>query len=433
MIAPAPLPKAAMPAPAWRRHALAGLAVAVLAAAGGVQTMGYLESRRAAQLLLHGEANLVVEAVRAALARGAPRPEEADGPLLTALVDEVRPLGVVAVGLVEADGEVSLESAPGLSPRRPRPDMRADELERVEDGAVRVLGGYPPPGRPRDGRDPDDRPPRAPRFPKVVVEFKPQWGARLEQSAALTGALGGALLLALAGLGLLALRLVRARDALVGAREADRHLRTLGEMSAVLAHELRNPLASLKGHAQLLAEALPSDGREHQQAGRVVHEAVRLEKLSTDLLAFARAGTCDRRPTDVAHLLREVAGELSADRIAVEAPPGPLMRAVDPVGLHRVLSNLLQNALEASPPGASVEASVAADGLGTRFCVRDRGPGVPPDARERIFEPFHTDKLHGTGLGLAVARRIAALHGGSVEVQNGPDGGAIFEVRLPAA
>jgi two-component system sensor histidine kinase HydH len=98
-----------------------------------------------------------------------------------------------------------------------------------------------------------------------------------------------------------------------------------------------------------------------------------------------------------------------------------------------VLINLLDNALAVTPDDRKVRASVLEDGRDLVFSVRDHGPGVPESERVRIFEPFHTTKVRGTGLGLAVARRIVELHGGSIEVDDAPGGGALFRVRLPRA
>lgn len=104
------------------------------------------------------------------------------------------------------------------------------------------------------------------------------------------------------------------------AREHDRQLAVLGEMSAVVAHELRNPLASLKGHAQLLAEAISVTGREHHRADRVVRDAVRLEQLCDDLLSFVRSDAIDPKDVDAVALLREAAAALAPERLEVVAP-----------------------------------------------------------------------------------------------------------------
>ena len=96
-----------------------------------------------------------------------------------------------------------------------------------------------------------------------------------------------------------------------------------------------------------------------------------------------------------------------------------------------MLTNLLGNAVEASPPGAPVEASVASRGGRLLFAVRDHGEGLPPGREHRIFEPFFTTRAKGTGLGLAIAQRIVEMHGGTLRAANHPEGGALFEVEIP--
>jgi len=202
-------------------------------------------------------------------------------------------------------------------------------------------------------------------------------------------------------------------------------------MSSVIAHELRNPLASLKGHAQLLAERLAADSKERRKAERIVLEAERLETLSGDLLDFSRSGPIDRRDVDPATLLRAAADSVDAARITLSAEGAPARFPLDAERVRQALTNLLQNAVQASPAGAPAEASVAAEGDILVFTVSDRGAGIPPADLERIFEPFFTTRPRGTGLGLAVAQRIVHLHGGSLTAANRPDGGASFRVAIP--
>ena len=219
-------------------------------------------------------------------------------------------------------------------------------------------------------------------------------------------------------------------------------------MSAVLAHEIRNPLASLKGNAQLLAQMLPAGEKPRAKAERVVDEAARLEKLTGDLLRFVRTGELRRTAVDPGGLVREVlaqrggeaSSEVSSAASGVSAASGasgavvdtsaaPPSWSLDADRLREVLGNLVDNALAAGAPVA-VTVSEAARRL--RIDVADRGPGVPEGDRERIFEPFVTGKTQGTGLGLAVARRIVEAHGGTLTAHDRAGGGAIFRLELPA-
>jgi two-component system sensor histidine kinase HydH len=264
-----------------------------------------------------------------------------------------------------------------------------------------------------------------------VIEFEPVQANAL-RGAATTGlftAFGAVAALIAAGLALA--RLSRRAETLQESAERQRQLASLGEMSAVLAHEIRNPLASLKGHAQLLAESLGEGTREKGKAERVVREATRLEDLSEDLLSLVRSSRVEPLPVDPSAIVREAAQSLGLDRFAIDTRRAPRSWRLDASRMRQVLENLMRNALEASPAEAPVEVEVAAEDGRLSFSVRDRGPGLQDGEEARIFEPFVTSRIRGTGLGLAVARRIAELHGGRISARNRDGGGAEFVVVLP--
>jgi two-component system sensor histidine kinase HydH len=202
-------------------------------------------------------------------------------------------------------------------------------------------------------------------------------------------------------------------------------------MSAVLAHEIRNPLASLKGHAQLLALRLDPETRERRKADRVVSEAKRLENLVTDLLAFTRSAPIERKPVDPAKLLRTAVREVGAERFTTEDANAPAEWSLDADRIRQALTNLLRNAAQAVPDGPRAEAMVALENGRLVFTIRDHGEGLASGDEERVFEPFYTTRTHGTGLGLAVASRIADMHDGSITAANHPDGGAEFRLAIP--
>jgi two-component system sensor histidine kinase HydH len=197
-------------------------------------------------------------------------------------------------------------------------------------------------------------------------------------------------------------------------------------MAAVMAHEIRNPLASLKGHAQLLLESAGGRAAEAALAQHVVDGALRLERISTSLLDLARAGSLERTPLDVRELLEGVAAR--HPRVRLEAPRA-LTWPVDPLRITQVLTNLVDNALQASSD-SEVTLSLDEQPAGLTIDVRDQGPGVPAAERARIFEPFVTTKVTGTGLGLAIASRLVGLHGGTLELVDVPRG-ALFRITLP--
>ena len=214
-----------------------------------------------------------------------------------------------------------------------------------------------------------------------------------------------------------------------------RHLAALGEMSAVMAHEIRNPLAAAKGHAQLLTEQLPAAEPKGERAQTVVAELERLEQLTGELLDFARTGTITRESVDPTELVAEAVAAVEGDALTLHLDDAPARWSLDPLRMGQALTNLLRNALDVEPteegPGGGVEATVRVAGGNLVVEVRDRGPGIDPTQRAHIFEPFHTTRVRGTGLGLAITRRIVHLHGGTIVGSNHPDGGALFRVTIP--
>jgi len=312
-----------------------------------------------------------------------------------------------------------------------------DKSGRVEASAGNALGGESSGGeRPRFVTHVGDRVrvdlPRAAfrrawgsggRPWRIVVEIEPVEANALRGAAERTLAIGiiSALLLFAVAVALVRRELLRSAEA--RAREQERRLAALGEMSAVLAHEIKNPLASLKGNAQLLAAALPEGEKPRQKAERVVEEARRLEQLAQDLLSFVRSGELHRSDIAVGELVRAAAGDTPLE------VDGDARWSLDGDRMRQVLANVIANAAEAGPPPVRVTVQAASDQL--VIDVADRGPGVPEAERDRIFEPFVTKKTRGTGLGLAIARRIVMLHGGTIVVGDAPGGGALFHIVIP--
>jgi two-component system sensor histidine kinase HydH len=262
---------------------------------------------------------------------------------------------------------------------------------------------------------------------RIVIELEPVQANVLRDSAALTLGVGALAAASLLGVAIVLVRREARRNAEERLRERERRLASLGEMSAILAHEIKNPLASLKGNAQLLAALLPAGDKPRAKAERVVDEAVRLEKLTNDLLKFVRTGELDRARTDPAALVREAAASVAGE-VEVDTGAAPAAWSLDPGRMREVIVNLVDNAVAAGPP---VRATVRAAAGRLVIEVADRGPGVPEEDRDRIFEPFFTGKTQGTGLGLAVVRRVIEQHGGTIAVLGNPGGGALFRVELP--
>jgi two-component system sensor histidine kinase HydH len=282
------------------------------------------------------------------------------------------------------------------------------------------------------------RPPRAnrPSPPgrgpgEVLLEIDPAEVDHLDTVATWSLAIGVAAALTLIGLALVLVRWSLGRAASVRTVEQARHLANLGQMSAILAHEIRNPLASIKGNAQLLARALPEGDRARAKADRVVDEAVRLEHLTNDLLAFARSGEIRVAAADPVALLRAAAEAAAPGRVDLADADAPRSWPLDADRMRQVLVNLLENAAEMSD--GRIDAAVTRGPSGLRFVVRDHGPGLPDGELARVFEPFFTRRTHGTGLGLAVCKRLVELHGGTLTATNPDGGGAAFTIDLPKA
>jgi two-component system sensor histidine kinase PilS (NtrC family) len=218
-------------------------------------------------------------------------------------------------------------------------------------------------------------------------------------------------------------------------------LGAVGQLAAGLAHEIRNPLASLSGAVELLSADLRAEDDGSRRLAEIVRcETARLNRLVTDFLTYARPGPGELERVELAGLFRELeelwrSGEQGNVALRMETPSGIAVRA-NPDQLRQVLWNLLRNAAEAEPVDAGVRVSaepVGVDGERVEICVEDRGSGIPADELERVFEPFYTTKPKGTGLGLATVHRIIEAHGGSLAIDSVPGRGTRVRFRLPAA
>ncbi|HEX6865190.1 MAG TPA: HAMP domain-containing sensor histidine kinase [Thermoanaerobaculia bacterium] len=244
----------------------------------------------------------------------------------------------------------------------------------------------------------------------------------VERSVAPAAAGAGVLVFALAVLG--GRLLVRQQEE--QAREAiRRRLEGLGRAGASLAHQLRNPLATLKGSIQLLLES-PAPGSE-KRLRSALEQAVRMESLIGQLLDYARPPRAEPAELALGRFLERLAD--GDARLRVEAGGAPAAR-VDPEHLRQILENLVENALAASPEGSPVEVAVHGRDQQVEVVVADRGPG-PGDDPERLFEPYVTGRANGTGLGLPIARALAEANGGSLLLRPRPGGGTLAVLTLP--
>ena len=234
------------------------------------------------------------------------------------------------------------------------------------------------------------------------------------------------------------IRAARTGEIAAAAAEQER-LAVVGELAASLAHEIRNPLTGVRSLAQRLAEDDIEDVKRRRYAGVILEEVGRVERLVANLLGVARrAPRVDPgdAKTPLAPLFDDLAllvgsrAEKARVRLVVDANGTAAHAAREP--LAQAILNLLLNALAHAPEGTTVELRARATEAGADIFVRDHGPGIAPSELERIWEPFYSGS-NGTGLGLAVVRRLAREHEWSVEAANTADGGAEFRLRVPNA
>jgi len=210
---------------------------------------------------------------------------------------------------------------------------------------------------------------------------------------------------------------------------------SLGQMAAVLAHEVKNPLAAIRGVIQVLARRLPSDSQDAGVMTEVIRRIDGLNDLMKDLLLFARPPQSKPVSTDVVSLLRTTADLLNKDAafkdlgVEISGSVPPVLADASLLGV--VFENLLLNSAQAMRGRGVIGVSVGSSGNHCEIVIIDSGPGIPPEVREKIFTPFFTTKSKGTGLGLPTTKRFVEAHGGTIAVDCPIGGGTIVTVRLP--
>lgn len=217
------------------------------------------------------------------------------------------------------------------------------------------------------------------------------------------------------------------------------NLAALGELSAGIAHEFKNALATISGYAQMIRGA-KAEGEADEYAGLILEQTRNITQVVGDFLKYARPLEIPEDPVALGSVIERIVAELQeALPDARFSTVGRFERVTGEEGfLRQALLNLARNAAEAGAEGGrkplvSIEGRVReeAENPEQQIILRDNGPGIPADALERIFVPFFTTKAGGTGLGLAVVQKIIVQHGGTVQARNLPEGGAEFIVTLP--
>jgi two-component system, LuxR family, sensor kinase FixL len=213
-------------------------------------------------------------------------------------------------------------------------------------------------------------------------------------------------------------------------------LTRLGEMAAVVAHEVKNPLTGIRGAVQIIGGRLPAGSRDSEVIKEIVARIDTLNALMKDLLLFARPPQPRLAPIDPLPFLDTVASFVRQDpgaqaiAIEVQGTPGAIILA-DAELLKLVAQNLLLNAVHAINGPGAIRVTVSSSQTMCRIGVTDSGPGIAPEVREKLFTPFFTTKSRGTGLGLLTARRFIEAQGGTIAIDCPSAGGTVVTIELP--
>jgi two-component system, NtrC family, sensor histidine kinase HydH len=219
-------------------------------------------------------------------------------------------------------------------------------------------------------------------------------------------------------------------------RHSDR-LASLGQLSAGIAHEIRNPLGSIQGAVDILAQDLPPEDPKSEFAKIARKEVSRLEKLTGEILQFSKPAPPKQFPIDWREIV-EAACRLCSDQARsqgveivrrIESPEATIL--VDPEQVKQVLINILINAIQAQPGGGEITILGNIEAGELVLSIQDRGPGMTPEQLDRIFDPFFTTRREGTGLGLSISFQLVKNNGGRIRATSEPGRGSCFHVSFP--
>ena len=213
-------------------------------------------------------------------------------------------------------------------------------------------------------------------------------------------------------------------------------LAKLGEMAAVVAHEVKNPIAGIRGALQVITSRMPADQRDRAILLDIITRLDALNRIVQDMLMFARPRALRQEPIPLGSLLRETASLIERDpgMSDLEISVGGSAHITgDREMLQIVFQNILMNAAQAMEGQGRIVVTITAMDGRCRIAIADRGPGMPQEVREKAFDAFFTTKHRGTGLGLPIAKRVIDAHGGAIDIDVPPEGGTIISVELPLA
>lgn len=230
--------------------------------------------------------------------------------------------------------------------------------------------------------------------------------------------------------------LTRVRE-LEQAAELNRQLAQIGELTAGVVHEIRNPLSVIGGMAELLHRKLGELPELQEKSAVIMQEVEGLDKLIREFLSFSSTHRIERLPCTAEALIDRVRKQVERIarernvRLDMKLPAAPILFTGDMSKLVQAVGNLARNAIEVTPGGSRVVLSAKRDGEVVVVEVQDEGTGIHLKPGEDVFSPFFTKKDGGTGLGLSIVHRIVSAHGGEIHYANRPEGGARFTLRLP--
>ncbi len=211
-------------------------------------------------------------------------------------------------------------------------------------------------------------------------------------------------------------------------------LATIGQLSASIAHDLRNPLGVIRNAAFLLKRKVSKDDARLQEYLKIIDdETSSADQIIGALMAMTRGEAPKKEPVELCRLVKDALSRMSIPdtvRWHSECHPDPFVVHADPTQLVQVVRNLFLNSVQAMEGAGTITVTTGRDGRFDEITVADTGPGIPPEVRRQIFEPLFTTKVKGTGLGLAISRQIVERHGGTLEALDS-QGGAVFHIRLP--
>jgi signal transduction histidine kinase/putative methionine-R-sulfoxide reductase with GAF domain len=214
-------------------------------------------------------------------------------------------------------------------------------------------------------------------------------------------------------------------------------LAAIGEVSARLAHEIRNPLSTIGGFAKSIQKRYGDRERTIRNANIIVEEIHRLEHILSNVLDFTKTGAPKKTLGDINRLIREtlatMEGNIASNGVVVvlDISEGPLELNYDEAQIKQVIINLIQNAINAMPEGGALEIKTVSGEQDVRIEIRDTGVGIPPQHLDNIFEPFFTTRGNGTGLGLSISHRIVQNHGGKLDITSKEGKGTTVTIVLP--